>query len=144
MRSVKEAIIGGTICPSGIEVEPLPGFVKSKPMVFAGVYPFDQSEHPALKSSIEKLLLNDSSVECVTESSAALGHGYRLGFLGVLHMEVFTQRLEQEYGTDVVLTAPSVPIKGIEMSFCILLDFKMQALCNALFYISQNIWVQKP
>ncbi|CAG7629192.1 unnamed protein product [Allacma fusca] len=111
MRSVKEAAVGDTIHLLSSPVEPFPGFAKAKPMVFAGVYPMDQSEHTQLRSALEKLLLNDPSVECAVESSPALGNGWRLGFLGVLHMDVFNQRLEQEYGTQVVLTAPSVPFK---------------------------------
>ncbi|CAL8073078.1 unnamed protein product [Orchesella dallaii] len=112
MRSIKEASVGGTIHPTNATVEILAGFKKAKPMVYAGVYPMDQSEHPMLRSALEKLLLNDSSVESKVESSAALGHGWRLGFLGVLHMDVFNQRLEQEYGAQVVLTAPNVPVKA--------------------------------
>jgi translation elongation factor EF-4 len=68
MRSVKEAVIGGTIHASGTPVEILPGFVAAKPMVYAGVYPMDQSEHPMLRNALEKLLLNDASVECKIES----------------------------------------------------------------------------
>ena len=78
-------------------------------MVFAGVYPFNQSEIRELKAAIERLTLNDRSVSVNVESSLALGQGWRLGFLGVLHMEVFTQRLEQEFNAQVLVTAPSVP-----------------------------------
>jgi len=83
----------------------------AKPMVYAGVYPFNPAELKELKVALEKLCLNDSSVSMVMESSLALGQGWRLGFLGVLHMEVFTQRLEQEFNAQVVVTAPSVPYK---------------------------------
>jgi len=68
MRSVKECLIGGTIHSTGTAVELLPGFLKAKPMVYAGVYPMDQSEHPSLRSALERLLLNDASVECKMES----------------------------------------------------------------------------
>ena len=83
----------------------------AKPMVYAGVYPFNPGELKELKAALEKLCLNDNSVSMVMESSIALGQGWRLGFLGVLHMEVFTQRLEQEFNAQVVVTAPSVPYK---------------------------------
>ena len=69
--------------------------VTPKPMVFAGFYPFDAAEHAQLKGAIEKVALNDSSVKIEIESSSVLGNGWRMGFLGVLHMEVFSQRLEQ-------------------------------------------------
>ena len=78
-------------------------------MVFAGVYPFNQSETKELKAAIERLTLNDRSVGVSMETSLALGQGWRLGFLGILHMEVFTQRLEQEFNAQVIVTAPSVP-----------------------------------
>ncbi|KAI9555191.1 hypothetical protein GHT06_017706 [Daphnia sinensis] len=109
MRSSTEAKIGDTLFKKGLaNVEEVASFRQSKPMVFAGVYPMDQSETPALRSALEKLTLNDSSVTVAKESSAALGQGWRLGFLGLLHMEVFNQRLEQEYGAEVIVTVPSV------------------------------------
>ncbi|XP_057366603.1 translation factor Guf1, mitochondrial-like [Daphnia carinata] len=112
MRSSTEAKVGDTLFKKGlVEVEEVASFRQSKPMVFAGVYPMDQSETPALRSALEKLTLNDSSVTVAKESSAALGQGWRLGFLGLLHMEVFNQRLEQEYGAEVIVTVPSVPYK---------------------------------
>ncbi|XP_012495341.1 PREDICTED: translation factor GUF1, mitochondrial [Propithecus coquereli] len=87
--------------------------LEAKPMVFAGMYPVDQSEYNNLKSAIEKLTLNDSSVTVHRDSSLALGAGWRLGFLGLLHMEVFNQRLEQEYNASVILTTPTVPYKAV-------------------------------
>nr|CAH0113593.1 unnamed protein product [Daphnia galeata] len=112
MRSSTEAKVGDTLFKKGLtDVKELVSFRKSKPMVFAGVYPMDQSETPALRSALDKLTLNDSSVTVAKESSAALGQGWRLGFLGLLHMEVFNQRLEQEYGAEVIVTVPSVPYK---------------------------------
>ncbi|XP_046653541.1 translation factor Guf1, mitochondrial-like [Daphnia pulicaria] len=112
MRSSNEAKVGDTLFKKGlINVEEVASFRQSKPMVFAGVYPMDQSETAALRSALDKLTLNDSSVTVAKESSAALGQGWRLGFLGLLHMEVFNQRLEQEYGAEVIVTVPSVPYK---------------------------------
>ncbi|XP_062498424.1 translation factor GUF1, mitochondrial isoform X1 [Pezoporus occidentalis] len=113
MKEVTEAQIGDTLFLYKQPVEPLPGFKSVKPMVFAGMYPVDQTEYNNLKSALEKLTLNDSSVTVHRDSSLALGAGWRLGFLGLLHMEVFNQRLEQEYNMSVILTAPTVPYKAI-------------------------------
>uniref|UniRef100_M3ZPR2 GTP binding elongation factor GUF1 n=1 Tax=Xiphophorus maculatus TaxID=8083 RepID=M3ZPR2_XIPMA len=113
MKDVKEAQIGDTLYCLERPVQALPGFKPAKAMVFAGMYPMDQSEHPALRSAIERLTLNDSSVTVQRDSSLALGAGWRLGFLGLLHMEVFNQRLEQEYNASVIVTSPTVPYKAI-------------------------------
>ncbi|XP_030621594.1 translation factor Guf1, mitochondrial [Chanos chanos] len=112
MKDVKEAQIGDTLHLQKQPVEPLPGFQPAKAMVFAGMYPVDQSEYVGLRSAVEKLSLNDSSVTVQRDSSLALGAGWRLGFLGLLHMEVFNQRLEQEYNASVIVTAPTVPYKA--------------------------------
>lgn len=111
MRSSKEAHIGDTIHLAGNKVDPLQGFNPIRPMVFAGIYPFDQSEHVSLRSAIEKLTLNDSAVSVEPDTSPALGQGWRLGFLGLLHLEVFSQRLQQEYSAEPIITAPSVIYK---------------------------------
>ncbi|XP_047658348.1 translation factor GUF1, mitochondrial isoform X3 [Tachysurus fulvidraco] len=113
MKEVKDAQIGDTFYHQKQPVEPLPGFKPAKSMVFAGIYPTDQSEYPSLRSAVEKLTLNDSSVMVQRDSSMALGAGWRLGFLGLLHMEVFNQRLEQEYNASVIVTAPTVPYKAV-------------------------------
>uniref|UniRef100_A0A3P9N808 GTP binding elongation factor GUF1 n=1 Tax=Poecilia reticulata TaxID=8081 RepID=A0A3P9N808_POERE len=113
MKDVKEAQIGDTLYRHDHPVQALPGFKPAKAMVFAGMYPMDQSEYPALRSAIERLTLNDSSVTVQRDSSLALGAGWRLGFLGLLHMEVFNQRLEQEYNASVIVTSPTVPYKAI-------------------------------
>uniref|UniRef100_A0A3Q1F776 GTP binding elongation factor GUF1 n=1 Tax=Acanthochromis polyacanthus TaxID=80966 RepID=A0A3Q1F776_9TELE len=113
MKDVKEAQIGDTLYLQDQPVEALPGFKPAKAMVFAGMYPMDQSEYPGLRSAIERLTLNDSSVTVQRDSSLALGAGWRLGFLGLLHMEVFNQRLEQEYNASVIVTAPTVPYKAV-------------------------------
>ncbi|XP_055034651.2 translation factor Guf1, mitochondrial [Misgurnus anguillicaudatus] len=113
MKEVKEAQIGDTLYLHKQPVEALPGFKPAKAMVFAGMYPMDQSEYTALRSAVEKLTLNDSSVSVQKDSSLALGAGWRLGFLGLLHMEVFNQRLEQEYNASVIVTAPTVPYKAV-------------------------------
>ncbi|KAL0974289.1 hypothetical protein UPYG_G00218340 [Umbra pygmaea] len=113
MKEVKEAQIGDTLYHQKHPVEALPGFKPAKAMVFAGMYPMDQSDYSILRSAVEKLTLNDSSVTVQRDSSMALGAGWRLGFLGLLHMEVFNQRLEQEYNASVIVTAPTVPYKAI-------------------------------
>ncbi|XP_055691689.1 translation factor GUF1 homolog, mitochondrial [Lutzomyia longipalpis] len=111
MRSGKEAVIGDTIHHKGASVTALPGFRPQQAMVFAGVYPPDQSKYISLRAAIEKLTLNDSAVTVSPDSNSALGQGWRLGFLGLLHMEVFCQRLEQEYDAEPIITAPSVTYK---------------------------------
>ena len=108
MKSVREAMIGDTFCHIKKVVEPLPGFKPAKSMVFAGIYPVDTSDYEELRDAIEKLTLNDPSVHVEKESSAALGLGFRCGFLGLLHMDVFKQRLEQEYALTIIATAPTV------------------------------------
>ena len=111
MRKATEAVLGDTLHQANHPVAPLLDIQPSKPMVYAGVYPFNAAEHKELKMALEKLCLNDSSVTVMVETSPALGQGWRLGFLGVLHMEVFTQRLDQEQQVQVVITAPSVPYR---------------------------------
>ncbi|ROL41122.1 Translation factor GUF1, mitochondrial [Anabarilius grahami] len=113
MKEVKEAQIGDTFYLHKQPVGALPGFKPAKAMVFAGMYPMDQSEYTNLRSAVEKLMLNDSSVTVQRDSSLALGAGWRLGFLGLLHMEVFNQRLEQEYNASVIITSPTVPYKAV-------------------------------
>ncbi|XP_009205032.1 translation factor GUF1, mitochondrial isoform X4 [Papio anubis] len=124
MKNVTEAQIGDTLYLHKQPVEPLPGFKSAKPMVFAGMYPIDQSEYNNLKSAIEKLTLNDSSVTVHRDSSLALGAGWRLGFLGLLHMEVFNQRLEQEYNASVILTTPTVPYKAVLSSSKLIKEYR--------------------
>ncbi|OIW01826.1 hypothetical protein TanjilG_15690 [Lupinus angustifolius] len=109
MRSTKEARIGDTIYHTKTAVEPLPGFKPAKHMVFSGLYPADGSDFEALNNAIERLTCNDASVSIAKETSTALGLGFRCGFLGLLHMDVFHQRLEQEYGAHVISTVPTVP-----------------------------------
>uniref|UniRef100_A0A0B7BJ28 Translation factor GUF1 homolog, mitochondrial n=2 Tax=Arion vulgaris TaxID=1028688 RepID=A0A0B7BJ28_9EUPU len=111
MRNIDEAQIGDTFFHEKSSVQPLPGFKSATPMVFAGMFPTDQSEFPNLRSAIEKLTLNDRSVQVKADNSPALGQGYRLGFLGLLHMDVFSQRLDQEFDTSVIITAPNVAYK---------------------------------
>ncbi|MFA5074807.1 MAG: translation elongation factor 4 [Candidatus Babeliales bacterium] len=111
MKTVKEACIGDTFYKIKQEVQPLPGFKPAKSMVFAGIYPVDNADFEEVRDSIEKLTLNDASVHVEKESSTALGLGFRCGFLGLLHMDVFKQRLEQEYNVSIIATTPTVLYK---------------------------------
>lgn len=111
MKTVKEARVGDTIYHTKKPVTPLPGFKPAKAMVFSGIYPVETSEFDLLRDAIEKLTLNDASVSVEKKTSVALGLGFHCGFLGLLHMEVFKQRLEQEYNVNIIVTAPSVLFK---------------------------------
>ncbi|HSK45287.1 MAG TPA: translation elongation factor 4 [Candidatus Binatia bacterium] len=108
-KTVSDTKIGDTITDDARPaIEPLPGFEELKPMVFAGLYTVDAHEHTALREALEKLRLNDSSFFFEPESSAALGFGFRCGFLGLLHMEIIQERLEREFGLQFITTAPGV------------------------------------
>ena len=111
MKTVKEARVGETIYHTKQPVKALPGFKPAKAMVFSGIYPVETSEFDLLRDAIEKLTLNDASVSVEKKTSVALGLGFHCGFLGLLHMEVFKQRLEQEYDVNIIVTAPSVLFK---------------------------------
>ena len=109
IKNVADTKIGDTITEDDRPaIEPLPGFEELKPMVFAGLYTVDAHEHTALREALEKLRLNDSSFFFEPESSAALGFGFRCGFLGLLHMEIIQERLEREFNLDLITTAPGV------------------------------------
>lgn len=112
MKTIGDAQVGDTVT-SGVEpaIEPLPGYRKALPMVFCGMYPSDGDQYEDLRDAIDKLKLNDASLDFAPETSAALGFGFRCGFLGLLHMEIARERLEREFGLDLILTAPSVDYK---------------------------------
>ena len=109
IKNAKEVKVGDTIIEDGkIKVSAIEGFEDVKPMVFAGIYPVDTDDYEELRKSMEKLQLNDASLVFIPESSAALGFGFRCGFLGMLHLEIIQQRLEREFGMSVITTVPNV------------------------------------
>ena len=112
IRRLSDTKVGDTICdPSNPIDKPLSGFKPSKPVVFCGLFPVDNSEHQKLKDSLAKLILNDSSFSYEAETSTALGLGFRCGFLGLLHLEIVTQRLEREFDINLITTTPGVIYK---------------------------------
>ena len=112
IKNLSETKVGDTICDS---IKPLknalPGFKPSKPVVFCGLFPVDSSDYQKLKDGLAKLKLNDSSFSYDAESSSALGLGFRCGFLGLLHLEIITQRLEREFDLNLLTTTPGVVYK---------------------------------
>ena len=116
IKEVNETKIGDTITEAGRPTaQPLPGFKAIKPMVFSGLYPADTNQYGPLRDAVEKLRLNDSSFTYEPESSAALGFGFRCGFLGLLHMEIIRERLEREFGLSLITTAPTVAYRVITL-----------------------------
>jgi GTP-binding protein LepA len=120
LKDVSQVKVGDTItlADGGVD-DPLPGYREAKPMVFTGLFPIDGDQYEPLKEALEKLSLNDPALVWEPETSHALGFGFRVGFLGLLHMEVIKERLEREFGLDLLATAPSVEyhvyLKGGEM-----------------------------
>lgn len=109
MKTIGDARVGDTVTSAENPAPTaLPGYREAKPMVFCGLYPSDGDQYEELRDAIEKLRLNDASLSFEPETSAALGFGFRCGFLGLLHMEIARERLEREFGLDLILTAPSV------------------------------------
>ena len=112
IKNLSETKVGDTICDSTKPLKnALPGFKPSKPVVFCGLFPVDSSEYQKLKDGLAKLQLNDSSFSYNAESSSALGLGFRCGFLGLLHLEIITQRLEREFDLNLLTTTPGVVYK---------------------------------
>ena len=112
LKSVREAQVGDTVTTVANPADhPLPGYQPAKSLVFAGIYPVMGSDYPLLRDAMEKLHLNDASFSFEPESSVALGFGFRCGFLGLLHMEIVQERLEREFGQELIASAPSVQYK---------------------------------
>ncbi len=115
VKRVSETKIGDTMTDDRNPAsEPLPGFKDVKPMVFAGLYPIESNKYGELREAMEKLRLNDASFNYEPETSAALGFGFRCGFLGLLHMEIVEERLEREFGLELIVTAPSVKYRVLK------------------------------
>jgi GTP-binding protein LepA len=109
LKTIQECRVGDTITTyHGEAIEPLPGYKPAKPMVFAGFYPVNNDEYGDLRDALDKLQLNDAALTYVPETSQALNFGFRVGFLGLFHMEIVQERLEREYDLDILATAPSV------------------------------------
>ncbi|MBA4782822.1 MAG: elongation factor 4 [Rhizobiales bacterium] len=109
IKEVADTRVGDTICDAkATNIEPLPGFREAQPVVFCGLFPVDANEFEELRGAMGKLRLNDASFSYEMESSAALGFGFRCGFLGLLHLEIIQERLEREFDLDLIATAPSV------------------------------------
>ncbi len=115
IKNVRDTRVGDTVTDAERPCDkPLPGYRKVTPMVYCGLYPADGAKYPDLRDALEKLQLNDASLQYEPETSAALGFGFRCGFLGLLHLDVVQERLEREYGLDLVTTAPGVIYKVIK------------------------------
>ena len=108
IKSVQFARVGDTVSLATGSAEALPGYKKVQPLIFASLYPTSQEEYPKLKDSLDKLALNDASLTYAPETSQALGFGVRIGFLGLLHLEIIKERLEREFDLDLIVTSPSV------------------------------------
>lgn len=112
IKNVRDTRVGDTVTnASRLCVEPLPGYKKVNPMVYCGMYPADSAKYPDLRDALEKLQINDASLQYEPETSLALGFGFRCGFLGLLHLEIIQERLEREFNLDLVTTAPGVIYK---------------------------------
>lgn len=120
LKSIRDAKVGDTLWkPEMIEgpktkpteAKAIEGFKKVTPFIYAGVFPMATDEYPALADAMEKLMLNDSALQKETEASAALGQGFRCGFLGLLHLDIVKERLFREFNMDVIMTSPQVTYK---------------------------------
>nr|BCX00317.1 MAG: elongation factor 4 [Bacteroidota bacterium] len=115
VKELKDARVGDTITHADRPAsEPIPGFRQVKPMVYSGLYPTNSEQFEELRAALEKLQLNDASLAFTPETSAALGFGFRAGFLGLLHMEIVQERLEREFGLDIITTVPNVEYRVVK------------------------------
>lgn len=114
IKEVRGAPVGDTIITSGTDTPSLPGFKEVNPQVYAALFPLSSDNYEAFRESLEKLCINDAALQYEPEHSAALGAGFRCGFLGILHMEIVTERLNREHGIDLITTAPTVAYKIVD------------------------------
>ena len=114
IKEVRGAPVGDTIVTSGTDTPSLPGFKEVNPQVYAALFPLSSDNYEAFRESLEKLCINDAALQYEPEHSAALGAGFRCGFLGILHMEIVTERLNREHGIDLITTAPTVAYKIVD------------------------------
>ena len=116
-KTVAEARVGDTVSlVKNPAAEPLPGYQEAKPFVYAGVFPNSNEDYPALKDALEKLSLNDAALQYLPENSQVLGYGFRVGFLGLLHMDIVRERLEREYDLELIMTNPSTDYQVIQIN----------------------------
>src|SRR5690606_31504452 len=109
VKDVRQSRVGDTVTSAAKPAaEPLPGYTDPLPMVFSGIYPIDGGDYPDLRDALDKLKLSDAALQYEPETSVALGFGFRCGFLGLLHLEIVTERLRREFDLDLITTAPSV------------------------------------
>ena len=115
MKDVRQSKVGDTVTSARHgATEPLAGYREPQPMVYSGLYPVDGSDYPELRDALDKLQLNDAALTYEPETSAALGFGFRCGFLGLLHLEITRDRLEREAGLDLISTAPNVVYRVVK------------------------------
>jgi GTP-binding protein LepA len=140
VKDVRQSKVGDTVTTAAKPAtEPLPGYTEPLPMVFSGIYPIDGSDYPDLRDALDKLKLSDAALNYEPETSVALGFGFRCGFLGLLHLEIVTERLEREFGLDLITTAPSV-IYEVQTE-----DKKTVTVTNPSEYPTGKIsWVKEP
>lgn len=139
MKNSRDAVIGDTLFLKGSKVVQLPSLNANQAVVFAGIFPVNQSDLIELRNALDKLTLNDSAVTITPDSSPALGQGWRLGFLGLLHLDVFCQRLSQEYNIESTITAPSVTYK-LKVSNAKLI----KEHCSDILYVSNPLLFPEP
>ena len=109
VKDVRQSKVGDTVTLAhNGATEPLQGYAEPKPMVYSGLFPIDGSDYPVLRDALDKLKLNDAALVYEPETSTALGFGFRVGFLGLLHLEIIRERLEREFDLDLISTAPNV------------------------------------
>ena len=152
IKDVRDTRVGDTVTDAANPApEPLPGYREVTPMVYCGIYPADGADYPALKDALEKLRMNDASLSFEPETSVALGFGFRCGFLGLLHMDIMTTRLEREFDLNLVTTAPSVIYKVVKNNGTVLtidnptnlppageIDYMEEPFVHATIYTPQD------